>query len=142
MKALSVQANYCMLIASGDKVIEWRTWDTPYRGDILFCSTKQKIRRCISGHALCVATLVNVRPFRRADLRDAMMDTMPDPTGFAWELDDVRLLDPPFPVKGKLGFFEVDDSLIHIHPNDETLEESEVFIREKYLPLVWQPVRL
>lgn len=66
------------------------------------------------GAALCVVDLVdcirteNLIEDYRADL----------PFGdfsygrFAWKLENVRAFKEPFPVKGKQGLFEVDDSLI------------------------------
>jgi hypothetical protein len=41
MKALSVKQPWADLIASGQKTIETRNWYTPYRGNILICSSKE-----------------------------------------------------------------------------------------------------
>ncbi len=62
------------------------------------------------GHALAVVSLVDVRQVRRGDEEKALMDEI-DPEACCWVLADVRPV-IPFPVKGRQGLFEVDDSLI------------------------------
>lgn len=128
MKAISVQQPFAFEIMSGMKTIEVRTWDTLHRGDLLICSSgKPAFARedmeemeeeygCTFryGQALCLVRLVEVRPVRAGDEEEALMDEI-DPEAYAWVLDDVRPL-VPFPVKGKQGFYEVDDRLIVISP--------------------------
>ena len=113
MKAISVMPYYCMQIFCGEKTIEWRSWKTPHRGDLLFCASAWREPGCVAGHALFVANLYDVVPFARKHLDGACMDFVPDPEGYAWLLKDVRPVEP-FPVKGKLHLYEVDDSLIHM----------------------------
>jgi hypothetical protein len=124
MKALSIRQPWATFIAVGDKTVECRSWKTDYRGDLLICSsaTKQELnwarmsdneRACFPlGQAVCVVTLADVRPFQKSDLKGAMTDEMPDPSIYAWELENLRYIEP-FPVKGKLNFFNVDDEKIH-----------------------------
>lgn len=84
----------------GTKNIEYRTWDTKHRGDLLICSSANpQVPGMMSGCALCVVELV---------------DTQYDPANdvYEWHLSNVRKI-KAFPVKGKLNFFEVDDALIH-----------------------------
>ena len=84
----------------GTKNIEYRTWDTKHRGDLLICSSANpQVPGMMSGCALCVVKLV---------------DTQYDPANdvYEWHLSNVRKI-KAFPVKGKLNFFEVDDALIH-----------------------------
>lgn len=39
MKALSVRQPYTTSIACGEKTVEWRSWTTRHRGDLLICSS-------------------------------------------------------------------------------------------------------
>ncbi len=43
MKALSVRGDYIMQMIEGTKKIEYRTWQTKYRGPLLMCSTTKKV---------------------------------------------------------------------------------------------------
>lgn len=72
-----------------------------------------KIKDTIPGHALCVARLDSIEPFKKEHLEGACMGDMPEGKCYAWHLTDIRAI-YPFPVKGKLNFFNVDDSLIKI----------------------------
>ena len=115
MKALSVMPYYCMQIYRGEKTVEWRSWRTPHRGDLLFCASARKEPGCVAGYALFVAELYDVVPFGRRHLDGACLDWVPDPPGYAWLLRDMRPVEP-FPVKGKLHLYEVEDRLIHTAP--------------------------
>lgn len=128
MKAISVQQPFAFEIMSGLKTIEVRSWDTLHRGDLLICASgKPAFSReemaeleeeygCtfLYGQALCLARLVEVRPMQQGDEEEALMDEI-DPEAFSWVLEEVRPV-VPFPVKGKQGFYEVDDRLISISP--------------------------
>ena len=121
MKAISVQQPFAFEIMSGLKTIEVRSWDTLHRGDLLICASgKPAFSReemaeleeeygCtfLYGQALCLARLVEVRPMQQGDEEEALMDEI-DPEAFSWVLEEVRPV-VPFPVKGKQGFYEVDD---------------------------------
>lgn len=43
MKALSVRGNYIMDMIAGKKKIEYRSWQTNYRGPLLMCSPAKKV---------------------------------------------------------------------------------------------------
>lgn len=110
MKALSVKQPWATLIANGKKTIETRKWKTNYRGKILICSSKAKDRWYYGGDyplgvAMCVAELVDVRPFTKKDVENAHCEFYED--AWAWELDNVVRVEP-IPVKGQLGIFNVD----------------------------------
>jgi hypothetical protein len=66
------------------------------------------------GHALCAVRIVDVRHMRRGDEEKALIDAI-DAEAYSWVLEDIRPV-VPFPVKGKQGFFDVDDSLIRKSP--------------------------
>ena len=84
MKALTLLPDWAMLMFQGEKTVEFRTWKTDYRGDVIICSSARKVKGCISGHALLVANLVEVVPFTKSHLDAAAMDYMPSQTGYAW----------------------------------------------------------
>lgn len=111
MKAISIKNPYATQILRGTKTIEYRSWDTKHRGELLVCSSANpKVPGMLSGYALCVVNLVDTT-------YNAMEDI------YEWHLEDVRKI-KAFPVKGKLNFFDVDDSLIHY--SGEKKEESVV----------------
>jgi hypothetical protein len=118
MKALSVRQPYALLIASGDKPIEVRTWSTSYRGPLLICASAYKVRDEETGDYFpfgvtqAVVDLVDIRPLTKRDLKAAFM-----PNNFvierelAWVLAHPRLVEW-VPVKGRLHLFDVPDELI------------------------------
>ncbi len=130
MKALSVMPDYAMLLALGIKTVECRTWSTPYRGDVLICSSGRKADGLVSGHALCVVTLESVEPFEYRHLIPACIgfdDYEPTGRELAWKVGNVRLV-RPFPVKGRLHLFEVpDDSIEVVGPPSRELVEGLFF---------------
>ena len=141
MKALSVRNPYAHFILCEEKGVECRSWQTDYRGDLLICSSANpKIKNTISGHALCVVTLESIEPFTKEHLDAACMGDMPEGKNYAWHLTNVRPV-KPFPVKGKLNFFNVDDSLIEIIDNGDdslTEEEAQALYKEHFEPLLYK----
>ena len=131
MKALSVKNPYANLIRLGLKKIETRSRFTYHRGDVLICASKKSIdiadvfdpygalinvelRPTLyanSGMAICVASIIDVEPFGYRLEDKAFVEYDPSKTLYAWPLENIRPIEP-FEVKGKLGFFDVDDSLI------------------------------
>ena len=98
MKALSIMPYFADRIAAGEKVEEYRTWKTDYRGDLLICaSSKNEGPDLVRGHAICVVELYDI--------------TQRAPRDFVWHIRNVRFIDP-FPVKGKLHLFDVEDDKI------------------------------
>lgn len=111
MKALSILPKYAMQIAREEKVEEYRTWKTDYRGPLLICSSNHSgVPGSIPGHAICVVDLVDIR-------KDGEKD-------YAWILDDVRLI-KPVPVKGKLHIYDVDIEPEYA-PDDENITDEEI----------------
>lgn len=100
MKAISIKNPYATQILRGTKTIEYRSWDTKHCGDLLVCSSANpKVPGMLSGYAICVVNLVDTTYNAADDI-------------YEWHLEDVKKI-KAFPVKGKLNFFDVDDSLIH-----------------------------
>lgn len=116
MKALSVMPEWAMPILMGTKPIEYRTWKTSHRGDLLICASSKRKPGTIDRHALCVVTLDNIT---------ADFDI------YEWHLSNVRYI-KPFEVKGKLHLYDVSDSLITYMPN--TTETLKTY----YEPLVYR----
>lgn len=112
MKALSVYPVYAYHIAAGNKTVECRSWSTDYRGDILICSTKSHaIYNNVNypaGHALCVARLVDCVPFTKTHHKGSHL-AEPPVGGYAWLLDDVRLV-KPFKAKGQQRLFNINET--------------------------------
>lgn len=135
MKALSIRQPWASLIAAGIKPIENRPWYTNYRGDILICAAlakpnatalKEAGATCTqfgqvmpsqfpTGYALAIASLTGMiwmegdehytnHPTLR-EIPDSWAAWY-DPASFGWILENIRPIQP-FPVKGKLGLFEV-----------------------------------
>lgn len=142
MKALTLAPDWAMLVLQGEKTVEYRTWKTDYRGDILICSSAKRLRGCISGHGLMVARLVDCVPFTKEHLDAAAMDWMPEGKGYAWLFDNFRMI-YPFPVKGRLGLFDVDTSNLKYIPDEDVNNEenAEELVNEIFTPLIFQPVR-
>ncbi|MBP5718741.1 MAG: hypothetical protein J6X53_07170, partial [Abditibacteriota bacterium] len=109
-----------------------------YRGDILITSSAKRVRGCVCGYALCVARLVDVVPFERKHIKPACLDGMPDPIGYAWILDNIRMIQP-VAVKGKLNLWNCDDIPLDFWPMDCTEAEAEKLLKEKYDPLIYAP---
>ena len=149
MKALTIDPEYTMLIFNNEKTIECRTWKTNYRGPLLICASKTPVPGCISGHAYFTADLVDIEEFKEEHLDGAMMDAMPDTKCYAWHLENI---DPifPIPVRGKMGLFDVDDSLIRYladefdeNATEEEMAQYAIEFDEKYLqPLTYEPKEL
>lgn len=99
MKALSLHPIYADMIAAEEKIEEYRTWQTPHRGDLLICASSYNDgKEFVRSHAICIAELYDIKPPRKG-------------REFSWLLRNVRLIEP-FPIKGKLHLFDVDDELI------------------------------
>jgi hypothetical protein len=103
MKAISVKQPWANMIASGEKTIETRTWCTDYRGAILIVSSRIP-RIEPAGYALAVAELIDCRPMTKDDEEKACCKIYPN--AYAWVLENIMPI-TPFPVKGKLGIYEV-----------------------------------
>ena len=124
VRALSIMPQYAHEILIGKKNIEYRTWKTDYRGDILICASSKKRKGTISCHAICVVKLADIHI-------EGYWEGKPD---YGWDLEDVRLI-KPFPVKGKLNIYEVDASLVEILAPINT-DEAKVVWEKYYKPLL------
>ncbi|WP_059176999.1 ASCH domain-containing protein [Thermodesulfovibrio aggregans] len=97
MKALVIKQPWANQILSGEKTIEYRSWNTKYRGDILIVS---------EGQAIGIMTISDVRYNRQSGM-------------YEWVISSVRRI-KPFSVRGRLGLFEVP---YHPHTDYQTNQE-------------------
>lgn len=108
------------MIAKGEKMIETRTWRTSYVGDLLIVSSRQPNDLGPAGVALCVVYLAGVVPMTGAHARRACCP--PYPRAQAWILRNVRRLPRPFPVRGGLGLFILqEDTLAQVREQLEAV---------------------
>lgn len=114
MKALSVRGNYVLDMIAGKKKIEYRTWYTKYRGDLLMCSTAKKIPGAAPGYAVCVVNLY-----------DVMYDKLEGI--WEWYIKDIRPI-KPIHVKGQLKLFNVPDELIKPISKEQFDDEIKKYI--------------
>lgn len=144
MKAISVQQPFAHWIMCGEKNYEYRTWSTDHRGDLLICSSANpKIEGTIPGHALCIVNVTDVIQVNKKNYQELELDEPParGEKLYAWKLENVRII-KPFPVKGKLNFYYIDDELIEIidDGSDSMSEEEANALVEKFImPLLYQP---
>ena len=142
MKAISIRNPYAHLILCGEKEYEFRSWQTDYRGDLLICSSANpKIKNTICGYALCLVRLNDITEVTAKNCRDFGLEKgdLSDGKMYAWQLTDVRVV-KPFPVKGKLNFYNVDDELIEILDNGDdsmTDEEAQALFEKHIEPLLY-----
>lgn len=136
MKAISIKPHFAHQILCGTKTTEYRTWQTKHRGDLLICSSAaQKEKGTISGHALIVCRLAAVEPLSKRELKQIGIDEQPEKPIYGWRLTDFRTI-KPFPVKGKLNLFNVDDNLIeYIDEEHMTGKELDETFNRYFKPL-------
>ena len=143
MKALSINPDFALMIAGGEKTVECRTWATDYRGPLLICSTAKKLHGTIPGHALAVVTLKDIVPFEKKHLEDAVM--LPSeyvPGRYAWMLDDNKLI-VPVPVKGRLSLWNYDGPIEYIPESEWALPDDvnpEDVPAGEWFYKYWQPI--
>ena len=115
MKALSIQQPWAWCIAHGHKRIENRSWPTKFRGEFLIHAGLRADYSDIDFIAKLVAPTAMPVTYEKggiigiATLVDCVTDSA-DPWffgKFGFVLENARPL-PFMPVRGALGFFEVD----------------------------------
>jgi hypothetical protein len=91
-------------VTTGKKTIETRKWSTKYRGDLVICSSQNpKIEPC--GKALCIVELYDIKPMTKEHEKKACIKVYPKAK--SWFLRNLCLINPPIPVKGSLGIFNL-----------------------------------
>lgn len=100
----------------------------------MICSTRKIVKGTIPGHALCVANLSDIVPFKRKHLKAAMMSLADYQKGYAWLLDNIRPI-RPFEIRGRLSLWECDHQIEYIDDNNMTEEEAQQVFDAIYAPL-------
>ena len=120
MKAISIHPEPVMEMLSGKKTEEYRSWTTHHRGPLLICSTAIKTPGCISGYAVCIVDLVDVKKLAE--------------DSYAWVFEDVRCI-KPFSIKGQRRLYHVpDDRIVEPESGEFIIEDGEKVVTEEF----WQ----
>lgn len=136
MKALSVHPYWAMMLVSGNKKIEVRTWQTSYRGTILICATNKKVHGLIPGHALGTVDLIDVVPLKKDMLEQAMLEPADyEPGLYAWIVENPRFI-KPIPLRGKLSLWEYTGDIEYL-PEAKTDEEDKALFNQYWKDLIW-----
>lgn len=96
MKALSVRQPFANQILTGVKTIEFRTWGTGYRGDLVICSSR-KPEIMHAGCTICLVRLFAIDEHA--------------PNDFHWYLTNVRPL-VPIKVIGRQSLWEISGKFV------------------------------
>ncbi len=136
MHALSIKQPYAWQILTGDKPYEYRTWLPGTVQQFLLVSSSQPSAMdfgwgLANGYALAVVDIIGT-------------PQLEDDGSYAWPVK-VHAAVTPFPVKGKLHFYEVADAQIHQHPEwaadlrqyqrGASVSENSAFYRDYLAPL-------
>ena len=127
LKCLSLKQPYAELVAAGRKTIETRTWKTNFRGKFLIHASKTidkdssdilniDCNKLTRGAVIGLAFLYDVKKYSAkqdfvAD-KDKHFSSSFSETKYGFLLKDAKKLNKPIPLAGKLGFFEVKESII------------------------------
>lgn len=124
IKALTISQPFAELIASGEKWVENRNWQTSYRGPLAIHAgsgtqylTKRELAEYATGAIVATAELiacVNINAFTPADEQELLRygwtaeDVLEHPHcegPYAWVLYEVRRCAEPYPIAGKQGLW-------------------------------------
>jgi hypothetical protein len=95
LKAISIKQPYANQIISGEKTVEYRSWTTKHRGDLLICASKSpEIDGLPVGKSICIAELWRIELSANGE-------------DFKWHLRNIRPV-RQIPVRGMPGLFNVD----------------------------------
>jgi hypothetical protein len=114
MKALTICQPYADMIATGEKIIENRTWPTSYRGPIAIHAGKSRAwmdecdasDRPSMAFGAVVATAELYECVRWERLSDELKERHDASGPWCWMLRNVRRIDPPVPQSGAQGLWE------------------------------------
>lgn len=127
MKALSIIEPWASLIKEGKKVIETRSWQTSYRGELYIHASLKKVNNKDGrmskllalipnvdmgyGKIICKCKLVDCVYMDEEFLKKIKKDEQEYLCGeysigrYAWILEEVTPLENPIPAKGKLSIW-------------------------------------
>ena len=130
MKCLSLKQPFADLLAFGEKTIELRKWNTKFRGKFLIHASKNIDREACErldididkprkGAIIGSAFLYDVKEYKNQEEfnRDkqkhfSVVSKYFDGYKYSFLVKDARMFKKSIPYSGKLGFFEVDNSII------------------------------
>lgn len=105
MKAISIKQPWASMIASGEKTIETRLWNTSYRGNLLIVSSlNPKINNLPAGQAIAIAEIYDCKPMTLECEKLACCKIYDG--AYSWFLKNIITI-PPFKVKGQLRLYDV-----------------------------------
>lgn len=124
MKVLTVKQPFASLIAQGYKKYEFRSWKTKYRGELYIHAgngidknrmemVKDYNLNYPNGYIIAKVNLVDCTLVDEK-MNEVLRKSNPnvythDYTGYyAWKLEDVKILDEPIKVSGKLSVWNYD----------------------------------
>ena len=124
MKCLSLNQPYAELLVSGKKTIEIRRWNTKFRGQFLVHASKKineeacnrlKIERAklVTGAIVGKANLYDVKsyPSKNSFLKDKkkhFASSNYDNPKYGFMINQTKRFEIPIPIRGKLGFFNIE----------------------------------
>ena len=130
MKVLSIKEPWASLIKDGKKKIETRSWKTNYRGDLYIHASLAKITKATKsrkdlmnivgnikpqyGQIICKCKLIDCIEMTEFFIKEIKNNNQEytcgdySPGRYAWILDNIKPLDTPIRVKGKLGIWNYD----------------------------------
>jgi ASCH domain len=130
MKWLSLKQPFSDLLALGEKTIELRKWNTKFRGKFLIHASKNMdieackrldidIDKLTNGAIIGSAFLYDVKEYKKQEEFNkdkqkhfSILSKYFDGYKYGFLVKDARMFKELIPYSGKLGFFEVDDSII------------------------------
>ena len=130
MKCLSLKQPYADLLAFGEKTIELRKWYTKFRGEFLIHASKNidlqacerldiDIDKLTIGAIISSAFLYDFKEYSNQEEFNkdkqkhfSILSKYFDGYKYGFLVKDARMFKELIPYSGKLGFFEVGDSII------------------------------
>jgi predicted transcriptional regulator len=122
-KCLSLKQPYAELIVSGRKTVELRKWNTLFRGEFLIHASKAIDKDACKVHGVDISSLTNGAIVGSAVLYDVKLyqskkEFIADQSKhfatstysankYGFLLSNAKRFDKPIPMKGQLGFFNV-----------------------------------
>ena len=132
MKCLSLKQPFADLLALGEKTIELRKWNTKFRGKFLIHASKNidkeacerldiDIDKLAKGAIIGSAILYDVKKYKNQEEFNkdkqkhfSIISKYFDGYTYGFLVKDARIFKISIPYLGKLGFFEVNDSILII----------------------------
>jgi hypothetical protein len=132
MKCLTLKQPFADLLALGEKTIELRKWNTKFRGKFLIHASRNiDIEACerldidndkpTKGAIIGFAFLYDVKEYKNQEEFNkdkqrhfSIISKFFDGYKYGFLVKDARMFKLSIPLSGKLGFFNVDDSIIII----------------------------